>query len=144
MHKRLFTVLLSVLAFLVLTGARGAAPLVQLEPISVPEGMTLEEVTSIVKDALAGRGWKLDEKTTAEDGESLDIVTSLHVRVHSVTINISINTERIYMTYVSSANMRYKETKKGPRIHPKYTTWLRNIELDINNGFSRRSFDSDD
>lgn len=141
MYRKLVGSFLLVLAFLVLTGARRPAPMYEPPPLKVPEGMSLEEVTDIVKSALASRGWGLDEETAAEDGGSTEIATSLHVRVHSVAIKIAVDTKQIQMTYVSSTNMRYKKTKRGAKIHPKYTTWIKNLELDINTAFRRKSFD---
>ena len=100
--------------------------------------MSLEEVTEVVERALSSRGWVIDENVPAEDGQSTEIISSLHVRIHSVTIKIAIDTEQVHMTYVSSVEMRYQESKKkGPLIHPKYTTWLKNLELDVNTGFNK-------
>ncbi len=144
MGRRLVRSFLLVLAFLVLTGARRPAPMYEPKPLSVPEGISLEEVTDAVKSALSSRGWGLDEETASKDSGSTEITTSLHVRVHSVTIKITVDTEQIQMTYVSSTNMRYKETKRGPKIHPNYTIWLKNLELDINTAFRRKSFDASD
>ena len=144
MGRRLVGSFLMVLAFLVLTGARRPAPMYEPKPLSVPDGMSLEEVTDVVKSALSGRGWGLDDETASEDGGSTEITTSLHVRIHSVTVKIVVDTEQIQITYVSSTNMRYKETQRGAKIHPKYTTWLKNLELDVNTAFRSRSFDASD
>ncbi len=147
MRKRLFELLLLVLAFLVLTGGRGSKPMYQPKPLSVPAGMSLDQVTEVVKRALSDRGWFIDDNVPADDGLSAEIIASLNVRVHSVKIKIAIDTSQIHMTYVSSVNMSYQESKfiatsrsvrkeKGPWIHPKYTTWLKNLELDVRTAFN--------
>ncbi len=133
MRRRLLGLFLMLLAFLVLTGAQRPAPMYMQTPISVPAGTSLEEVIGIVKEALVTRGWTVDQEVAAEDGEATEVTTTLHIRIHSVTIKIAIDTKQIHMTYVSSTEMRYKESKKkGPMIHPNYGRWLRNLELDIN------------
>ncbi len=137
MRKRLFELLLLVLAFLMLTGARVAAPMYEQKPLSVPAGMSLEQVTEVVKRALSGRGWIIDKNVPADDGLSTEITSTLKVRVHSVKIKIAIDTDQVHMTFVSSVYMKYRKSKKrGPLIHPKYTTWLKSLEFDVKTAFN--------
>jgi hypothetical protein len=126
----LLLLLLPVLAMSM--GARRSEPMYMPPPIQIPEGMKADEVSRAIQAALSGRGWAVDEENVLE-GESVNaIVATLYVRVHTVTIRIEFDDERIQIHYVRSTEMGYMERrKKEPLIHPKYTQWLKNLESDI-------------
>ncbi len=127
-----FAWLLLLLAFVLTTmGARSAGPMYMPPSIRIPAGAGLGAASEAVRQALLRRGWSIDEVSFAEDGTTGKIDTTLYVRVHTVTLTLEFDKERVEIHYVSSTNMRYEERKGGPYIHPKYTQWIHNIEAGI-------------
>lgn len=100
-------------------------------PIEVPKGAMANDVSKAIQAALTGRGWSVDKENVSEIGGASEIVSTLYVRVHTVTIRFEFDDERIQIHYVASTNMRYEENNGEKHIHPKYTQWLKNLELDL-------------
>lgn len=88
--------------------------------VTVSEGQTLRQA---IFQAGKGRRWVMYEK---EPGL---IQAHLKVRGHEVVVNIPYTQDSFSIEYVSSENMNYNPEKN--RIHPKYTQWVRNLEVDI-------------
>ena len=129
MMKRLAVLPMMVLVLLVTMGARSPKPMYMPEPTPVPEGVTVADATKAVNEALAGRGW-IVEDTKQSDGENM-LTAKLLIRVHMVKIKILVTEEKISIEYVDSTEMRYKKKKGKPYIHPKYTQWIQSIESDL-------------
>jgi hypothetical protein len=90
------------------------------------------------KVATLGRGWSIDKENVSESGGVSEIVATLYVRVHTVTIRFEFDDERIQIHYVTSTNMGYVEKKNDEKlIHPKYTQWLKNLEFDLKSELQR-------
>jgi len=130
-QKRLAVIGLLIPVLTLLTGARGSAPMHESVPIPVVEGMTAEQVSKALRMALEGRGWTVDGTRLSQGDDPCVIDSTLHVRIHMVKIKVEFDDSAIRIHYVDSANMGYRETRRGKFIHPKYTTWLNNIERDI-------------
>jgi hypothetical protein len=121
-RTRLIALLLVPLAFL-LMGARH--PLVDPDPIPVPAGIAVADVSKAIKSAIVRRGW------IASKDENGQIDAVLNVRTHVARVAIQYDAKDVRIKYVSSDNLDYEE-KKGERlIHGNYVRWTRNMVVDI-------------
>ncbi len=130
MRKQALWLALLLPALFFSVGARSAKPMYEPPPVEVPGGISQEDAAKSISKAVMGRGWTIDSKDISERGPSL-FTASLHVRKHSLTIRIEFDTEQITFHYVESENLGFKEKDGVKYIHPKYTTWIKNIELDL-------------
>src|SRR5687768_11484268 len=96
-RTRLLTLLLVPFAFL-LMGARGV-PLVDPEPIPVPDGIAAADVAKAIKLGIIRRGWIV---TKDENGQ---IDATLNVRTHTAKVVIPYNTKEVAIRYVSSEDL---------------------------------------
>ena len=101
------------------------APLKQAAPVTVPAGLSHLQVQQAVVHALEGRQWTLDNV-----GENV-IDTTLHIRVHTVTLKIDYDTTQVSLHYVSSTNLDYRSHGGHPTIHRNYNGWVNFVEQDI-------------
>lgn len=123
--RRYLLLLLPVL--LLLMGAR-QAPLVDPDPIMIPQGLSSETVVKEIKRALIGRNWTI----TSEQPGRID--STLNLRAHVARIAVSYDNQRVSIAYVSSENLKFEE-KKGQRyIHKNYASWINNVLTDLNRG----------
>ncbi len=97
-------------------------------PTKATVEVTLEQVSAAIIEAGAGRGWSMTE---VEPGL---IRGEILVRgKHKVAVNIPFTTTTFSILYLSSENMNYQLRDGEPRIHPKYNSWIKNLERDIQN-----------
>ena len=123
LRSRLAYLLLIPVAFM-LMGAR-AAPLLEPDPIAVPAGLTVKDVSKAIRAGVVTRGWVVSK----DENGKIDAV--LNVREHTARINIAYDTKQVKVTYVSSDNLNYSE-KNGVRvIHRNYNNWVHNVVADI-------------
>jgi hypothetical protein len=124
-RSRLLALLLVPLAFMLMGGAT-PIPLTDPQPISVPAGLTIEQVTKAIKVGVASRtGWAVTKE------ESGQIEATLNVRQHMLKVNIPYSTSTVAIKYVDSQNLDYGEKKGVKVIHPKWGNWTRNLMSDI-------------
>lgn len=124
LRARAWSGLLLISALVFMMGAR-QVPLVDPQPIAVPAGLKLEQVTKAIKAALVGRTWGI---TSEEAGH---IVSTLNLREHMAKIDIAYDTQTIRIKYLDSGELMYAD-KKGQRvIHRNYLTWIQNLVNDI-------------
>ncbi len=128
-HPAVFVFLLAMLFFSL--GARGSQPMYMPPAIAVQEGLSLEDISSAITDTLKGRKWSIDTVTITEGDNKGRIFTTLHVRVHELTIKFLFDKNKIKIQYVRSVNLGYKERKDKKYIHPKYHQWIHNLEVDL-------------
>ncbi|HEV7715360.1 MAG TPA: hypothetical protein VGO53_07180 [Steroidobacteraceae bacterium] len=121
-RTRLAALLLVPLAFM-LMGAK--AVLVDPEPISVPAGVAVKDVSKAIKSGLVRRGWAVSKD------ENSQIDATLNVRTHVLKVAIPYSDKQVSIKYVSSENLDYQEKKGVKYIHSKYTQWTRNVQTDI-------------
>ena len=124
-RARTWSALLLVSSMVFLMGAR-QVPLTDPQPLAVPAGLKVEQVSKAVRGALAGRGWTV---TSEEPGH---IVSTLNVREHMAKIDIVYDVQTIAIKYLDSGELLYAE-KKGQRvIHRNYLNWIQNLVNDMN------------
>ena len=124
-RARAWSGLLLVSALLFLMGAR-QVPLTDPEPIAVPAGVKIEQVTKAIKAALVGRTWVVAQE---EPGH---MVATLNLREHMAKIDIVYDLQTIKIQYLDSGELMYAE-KKGQRvIHRNYLNWIANLRNDMN------------
>jgi hypothetical protein len=124
-RARTWSALLLVSAVVFLMGAR-QVPLTDPQPIAVPAGLKVEQVSKAIRAALAGRAWAV---TSEEPGH---IVSTLNVREHMAKIDIVYDLQTITIKYLESGELMYAE-KKGQRvIHRNYLNWILNLVNDMN------------
>jgi hypothetical protein len=124
-RSRLLAVLLVPIAFMLMGGAM-PIPLKDPDPIAVPSGYSVEQVSKAIKLGVASRtGWTL---TKTEPGQ---FEATLNVRQHMLKVNIPYSTSTVAIKYVDSQNLDYGERKGVKVIHPKWVNWTRNLATDI-------------
>ena len=124
MRSRLLALLLVPIAFM-LMGA-SAIPLVDPAPVSVPAGLTVDQVSKAIKLGVASRtGWAI----TKEDKGQFE--APLNVRQHMLKENIPYSATEFAIKYADSQNLDYGEKKGVKVIHPKWVGWTRNLTSDI-------------
>jgi hypothetical protein len=123
-RARAWSGLLVVSALVFLMGGR-QVPLVDPDPVAVPAGLKIEQVTKAIKAGLVGRTWDV---TSEEPGH---IVSTLKLREHMAKIDIVYDLQTIRIKYLDSGDLMYAE-KKGQRvIHRNYLAWIQNLVGDI-------------
>ena len=124
-RARTWSALLLVSAVVFLTGAR-QVPLTDPQPIAVPAGLKVEQVSKAIRAALAGRAWAV---TSDEPGH---IVSTLNVREHMAKIDIVYDLQTITIKYLESGELMYAEKKGQRMIHRNYLNWILNLVNDMN------------
>jgi len=124
-RARAWSGLLLVSALVFLMGAR-QVPLTDPDPIAIPAGLKIEQVTKAIKAALAGRTWAV---TSEEPGH---IVSTLNLREHMAKIDIVYDVQTIKITYLDSGELLYAENKGQRMIHHNYLAWIQNLVTDMN------------
>jgi hypothetical protein len=124
-RARTWSALLLVSAMVFLMGAR-QVPLTDPQPIAVPAGLKVEQVSKAIRAALAGRGW------TVTSEESGHIVSTLNVREHMAKIDIVFDVQTITIKYLESGELMYAEKKGQRMIHRNYLNWILNLVNDMN------------
>jgi hypothetical protein len=123
-RSRLVALLFVPLAFL-LMGARSI--LIDPEPLAVPAGITLEQVSKAIKVGVVRRGW------IVEKDENSTIEASLHLRTHTARIAIPYTDKQVGIKYLSSDDLNYEERQGKRYIHSNYNNWVKNVRGDIEN-----------
>jgi len=124
-RARTWSALLLVSAMVFLMGAR-QVPLTDPQPIAVPAGLKVEQVSKAIRAALAGRAWTV---TSEEPGH---IVSTLNVREHMAKIDIVYDVQTIAIKYLESGELMYAEKKGQRMIHRNYLNWILNLVNDMN------------
>jgi hypothetical protein len=124
-RARTWSALLLVSAMVFLMGAR-QVPLTDPQPIAVPAGLKVEQVSKAIRAALAGRAWAV---TSEEPGH---IVSTLNVREHMAKIDIVYDTRTITIKYLESGELMFAEKKGQRMIHRNYLNWILNLVNDMN------------
>ena len=101
-RARTWSALLLACSMVFLMGAR-QVPLTDPQPIAVPAGLKVEQVSKAIRASLAGRAWAV---TSEEPGH---MVSTLNVREHM-----------------------YAEKKGQRMIHRNYLNWILNLVNDMN------------
>lgn len=125
-HSRALHACLAVLSlFAFATAAQAREKLVDPAPVTIPAGLSGEQVTKDIKRALAGRGWEV----TAEQPGRID--ARLHLRDHVAVIRVTYDATSVQFAYVDSTNLDFKE-KRGQRyIHGNYLGWINYLRTDL-------------
>jgi hypothetical protein len=124
-RARAWSGLLLVSALVFLMGAR-QVPLTDPEPIAIPAGLKIEQVTKAIKASLVGRTWTV---TSEEPGH---IVSTLNLREHMAKIDIVYDAQTIKIAYLDSGELLYAEKKGQRMIHHNYLAWIQNLVNDMN------------
>jgi len=124
-RARTWSALLLVSAVVFLMGAR-QVPLTDPQPVAVPAGLKIEQVSKAIRAALAGRAWAV---TSDEPGH---IVSTINVREHMAKIDIVYDLQTIKIKYLESGELMYAEKKGQRMIHRNYLNWILNLVNDMN------------
>jgi polysaccharide deacetylase 2 family uncharacterized protein YibQ len=111
--------------FLMLAAIAAQAGEAVYEPKNVAINIGKEVTADQVKQAFMAapgeiNGWAFEEK------EAGKLHGTLHVRKHTVEVDIPYSAKEYSILYVKSENMKYDAEKKT--IHSKYETWIKNLE----------------
>lgn len=110
--------------FLLLMGLR-QAPLVDPDPITIPAGLSAQDVARAIKMSLINRTWTVTREAPGE------IDATLNLRDHVARIAITYDDAQVRIAYLSSENLKFEE-KRGTRyIHKNYLSWINNLTGDI-------------
>jgi hypothetical protein len=99
--------------------------LVDPAPIEVPEALALDDVATSIKAALVGRGWTVMKQQPGR------IDAALYLRKHVANIGIAYDERQIAISYRSSENLDFKESRGRRLIHDNYLGWIQNLVNDI-------------
>jgi hypothetical protein len=124
-RARTWSALLLVSAVVFLMGAR-QVPLTDPQPVAVPAGLKIEQVSKAIRAALAGRAWAV---ASDEPGH---IVSTINVREHMAKIDIVYDLQTIKIKYLESGELMYAEKKGQRMIHRNYLNWILNLVNDMN------------
>ena len=114
-----------------------ATPLVDPGPIATPAALSAKDVRNSLRRTLAARHWIINKD---EPGE---LVATLHVRSHALTVRFADGNGRITMSYVDSVNLDYSVRRDGTRmIHRKYPGWMANLSNAIQLELQRVSLET--
>ena len=127
--KPLGRLLLVVVVLLVCTGARRPKPMYMPKPMPVPSGVSMADATKAAREAVVGKGWVVESLEESDTENTL--IAKLLIRVHMVTIKVRVTGEQVSIEYVASTEMGYMIKDSKPYIHPKYTEWVHNIEINL-------------
>ena len=126
-------VLLGVFFALILVGCTSAPVLIvvneQVPTLSSGASPTLAEAESAILNASQKRGWS---PKVVKPGL---IVSSLAVRAHKATVEISYNTKSYSINYKSSENLNYDDGE----IHRNYNNWVKKLSGTIQQEFGVRT-----
>lgn len=133
MTRRQFIRLLVLLPMVVvLSGWFRTGPLVNPDPIPVPDGLTMKDVRKAIKAGMVERGWGLEKDKPGE------IIAVLHIRKHMAKVRIQYDTRQVRITYLDSKNLKYKKKDDGTEIiHKNYNGWVQNLAGDIRKALSK-------
>jgi hypothetical protein len=96
---------------------------VESAPLNPPPKATMADIQRAIIRAGATRGWVMTPK---EPG----LVQATYSRQgHSATVDIRYSMTSYSIGYVDSQNLNYD----GSNIHPRYNSWVRNLQTDIQN-----------
>ena len=127
-HRRALRACFALLCLFAFAGAVQArqAVLVDPAPVSIPAGLTQEQVVKDIKRALMGRGWEV----TGEAPGHID--ATIHLREHMAKIKVDYDTAKVQFAYVDSFNLDFKQKVDGPRyIHRNYLGWITFLTTDL-------------
>jgi hypothetical protein len=112
-----------------------AKTLVDPPPVQGPDELSAKEINQVLRTTLVGRGWLIGSKSDQE------VVATLHVRTHSLTVRFAQLDRQISMIYVDSVNLDYRVRNDGTRmIHRKYAEWMNNVAIALAQDFQRAVF----
>lgn len=139
MRKPWVRVLMILPVLLVTVGAKPSKPMYEAPPIPISENASVEQVAGAIEAALGTHGWTVDETKLAEGGTS-EILSTLHIRVHTLTMKFLFDNEEIRIEYVDSTNLSYQvDKKKGKLIHRNCTRWLNRLEAEVKTNLAKLS-----
>ena len=122
--------LLLLLPLLLMLMAFHQLPLVNPQPIPVPQRATPDQVYKVITRVLARFGW-----VVASDKPG-NLEATYAPRDFTVRISITYDTTQVQIRYIDSTNLKYEMKKDGPYIHKNYTAWIRNLVTGISGEFN--------
>ena len=122
--------LLLLLPVLLMLMAFHQLPLVNPQPIPVPQRATPDQVYKVITKVLARFGW-----VVASDKPG-NLEATYAPRDFTVRISITYDTTQVQIRYIDSTNLKYEMKKDGPYIHKNYTAWIRNLVTGISGEFN--------
>ena len=128
-RSRLLPVLL--LPVLLLLMAFHQLPLVNPQPIAVPQKASAEQVYKVITTVLARFGW-----VVASDKPG-DMEATYAPRDFTARIGITYDRSHVQIRYIDSTNLKYEKKKDGiTYVHKNYTAWIRNLVTGISSEFN--------
>lgn len=103
-----------------------AAKIVNYENEPVRTSLSVAKVKDGIIKAASARGWKIKETGPGE------LTAVIKVRTHTAAIKITYTQTTYSITYMDSANLKYKNGK----IHRNYNKWIKFLKDDIDLEFS--------
>jgi hypothetical protein len=124
MLKRI--VLAALLAVSMTAQARhGAVPMVEPQPVAIPQGASSADVEKAIIDCGVNRGW------TVEDKKPGAVTLKYAPRDFWLTVAVSYDARSVKIAYKDSFNLEYGSEDGKPVIHPNYNRWTNNLAHDL-------------
>ncbi len=111
--------------------ARGALLQETREIYFVDSEFSLDHIERAIKAALNDRKWQIESEKL---DQPRNIIASLYVRSHKITIKLAYDKEKLVLSYQDSVNMSYKEKNGNKYIHNNYHKWTETL-LDYFRGY---------
>lgn len=104
-----------------LYGCSSTRPVENLEDVSIPAGLTMEQIENALVQGGQTRGW-LVKKLEPGHAEA-----TIFVRSHVAKVDIYYNQDSYSIRYKDSENLDHADGK----IHGRYNEWVANLSGDI-------------
>lgn len=107
-----------------------------VEPIKVPEGLTLEQVRSAVINGALKRNWLV---TPSENQTFMVSYTKNDPgKAYVIVLMVEYTASEVKINYVSSDNLQYVLQSDGSiLLHKNAIRWVSNLRIDINNSLQQ-------
>ncbi|MCW5255994.1 hypothetical protein D8B23_10935 [Verminephrobacter aporrectodeae subsp. tuberculatae] len=107
--------------------ARSLVPIVNQSDVAVVtssgKAPGKEQVKQIIMTGAAARGW-----TVAEQADGKLLATVMVRGKHSISVLMDYAPGKYSLAYHNSMGMNYDQQGGQPVIHPKYNTWVQNLQ----------------
>ena len=104
--------------------ARGALLQETREIYFIDSEFSLDHIERALNAALNDRKWQVESENL---DKPRNIIASLYVRSHKITVKLEYNKEKLVLSYHDSVNMSFKEKKGNKYIHNNYHKWTETL-----------------
>ena len=116
---------------LFLFAACTSKPVQNLDSRAIPAGLSDVQIEKAITDGLIAKGWSVKSKKPGY------IQGEIYVRSHRAEIQINYTQSNYSIRYLSSDNLKYKESKGT--IHKNYNKWITLLDSQIQSRLTQQA-----